>query len=321
VTDFPDRPLRIGTRSSPMARTQTDHVAGLLRGLDAGLRIDTVATVTAGDTWPGDLSQVGGKGLFVKAIDEQLQRGEIDLAVHCLKDVPGDQPLPSGLTFAAMLPRGDVRDVLLVRKGSPVTNLTGLPHGASVATSAVRRRAQLLTLRPDLRMVDVRGAVGSRLKKLDGDGDRAGLAADAMVLARQGLVRLGLTSRIRCAFTVEEMLPAVGAGVLAVECREDDEALTRLLARLNHPRTHAESSAERAMLHGLHGHCNSPIAGHCTTDPDGRLSLRGMVFSSDGAQFVRAHLHAESADEATALGSRVSTELLRRGAQTLINAA
>jgi hydroxymethylbilane synthase len=321
VTDFPDRPLRIGTRSSPMARTQTDHVADLLRGLDSGLRIETVATITAGDTWPGDLSQVGGKGLFVKAIDEQLQRGEIDLAVHCLKDVPGDQPLPSGLTFAAMLPRGDVRDVLLVRKGSPVTSLNGLPHGAGVATSAVRRRAQLLALRPDLRMVDVRGAVGTRLEKLDRDRGRAGLAADAMVLAREGLVRLGLTSRIRCTFTVAEMLPAVGAGVLAVECREDDEAVTKLLARLNDPRTQAESNAERAMLHGLHGHCNSPIAGHCTTGPDGQLSLRGMVFSGDGAQFVRAHLHADSADEATALGSRVSTELLRQGANILINSA
>ena len=319
MTDLPDRPLRIGTRSSPMARTQTDHVAGLLRGLDSGLRIETMATVTAGDTWPGDLSQVGGKGLFVKAIDEQLQRGEIDLAVHCLKDVPGDQPLPSGLTFAAMLPRGDVRDVLLVRKGSPVTSLNGLPLGSAVATSAVRRRAQLLALRPDLCMVEVRGAVGTRLEKLD--RDRAGLAADAMVLARVGLVRLGLTSRIRCTFPVEQMLPAVGAGVLAVECREDDEAVTRLLARLNHPRTQAESSAERAMLYGLHGHCNSPIAGHCTTEPDGRLSLRGMVFSSDGAQFVRAHLHADSADQATALGSRVSTELLRQGASTLINSA
>ncbi|HEV7626704.1 MAG TPA: hydroxymethylbilane synthase [Streptomyces sp.] len=317
MTDFPDRPLIIGTRSSPMALAQTVHVADLLRGLDPGLRIETAATTTAGDTWPGDLSQVGGKGLFVKAIDQQLQRGEVDMAVHCLKDVPGDRPLPKGLTFAAMLPRADVHDVLLAPQGSALVSLDELPAGATVATSAVRRKAQLLARRPDLHVVEVRGAVGTRLEKLD--GTRGDLTADAMVLAGAGLARLDLTDRIRYEFPLDEMLPAVGAGVLALECRQDDEAVHSLLARLDHPRTHAEASAERSMLHGLQGHCNSPVAGYCATLPDGRLSLRGMVFSSDAARFAHAHLQAPSADDATALGSRVCSELLRQGARDIID--
>ncbi len=318
MTDFPARRLLIGTRSSPMALAQTARVADLLHALDPSLRIETVATTTAGDTWPGDLSQVGGKGLFVKAIDLQLQRGEVDMAVHCLKDVPGDQPLPQGLTFAAMLPRDDVRDVLVVPGSSPVTSLADLPPGSAVATSAVRRRAQLLSLRPDLRVLDVRGAVGTRLQKLDEPGSE--LEADALVLAASGLRRLGLTGRIRQIFSCEEVLPAVGAGVLALECRVDDEAVRALLERLNDPRTQAESRAERAMLRGLRGHCNSPIAGHCVTLPDGRLSLRGMVFTADGSRFVRTQLQTDSAADAASLGSRVCAELMRQGARSLIDA-
>ncbi|MFC4495599.1 hydroxymethylbilane synthase [Streptomyces ovatisporus] len=322
----PGSPLLIGTRSSAMALAQTEHVVRLLQRLDPGLRTETVATTTAGDTWPGDLTRLGGKGLFVKAIDEQLQRGEADIAVHCLKDVPGDRPLPDGLTIAAMLPRADVHDVLVVPEGSPVTSPAELPEGASVATSAVRRKAQLLAVRPDLRVLPVRGTVGTRLAKLDsprppgpdGDGDRT--PADAMVLARAGLRRLGLTARVRYEFPLEEMLPAVGAGVLALLCREEDETAAALLHQLDDPATHAEADAERSMLHGLQGHCNSPIAGHCTTAPDGRLSLRGLVFSGDGTRFARAHLSAGSADDPAALGRRVCAELSRQGARHIIGA-
>ncbi|HWM39565.1 MAG TPA: hydroxymethylbilane synthase [Streptomyces sp.] len=323
MTDFPNRPLLIGTRSSPMALAQTEHAARLLHRLDPSLRTETVATTTEGDTWPGDLSQVGGKGLFVKAIDQQLQRREVDMAVHCLKDVPGDRPLPDGLTFAAMLPRADVHDVLVVREGSSVTSLADLPERAAVATSSVRRRAQLLAVRPDLRVVAVRGSVGTRLEKLDaaaggGLGGEDGPAVAALVLARAGLQRLGLTGRISYEFPLEQMLPAVGAGVLALECRQDDEAVTALLKRLNHPRTQAEASAERSMLHGLRGHCNSPIAGHCVTGADGRLTLRGLVFADDGTQFADARLQADSAADAVALGSRVCAALSRQGARDII---
>lgn len=315
---FPDRPLLIGTRSSPMALVQAGHVADLLGRVVPGLTTRTVPTTTSGDTWPGSLTQAGGKGLFVKGIDQQLQRGEIDVAVHCLKDVPGDQPLPKGLVIAATPPRSDVHDVLLVPAGSPVNSLADLPAGAAIATSAVRRRAQLLALRPDLRMLDVRGAVATRLEKLD--GQRGGLEADAMVLAEAGLERLGLTDRIRRRFPLDEVLPAVGAGVLALQCRRDDEAVAALLHRIDDPRTHAEATAERSMLRGLHGHCNSPVAAHCVTDAEGQLGLRGTVFTLDGTRTVRAHLHAPSAAHAAELGTRVCAELLDQGARAIIDA-
>lgn len=316
LTDFADRTLRIGTRNSPMALAQTEHVTALLHELEPSLKVEAVPTVTEADKWQGDLAQLGGKGLFVKAIDQQLQRGDIDAAIHCLKDVPGDQPMPQGLIFAGMLPRADVRDVLLVPEGSPVKSLGDLPSGAVVATTAVRRKAQILATRPDLNVVRVRGAVGTRLEKLD--GTKGDLKADAMVLARAGLERLGLTDRIVAEFTVHEMLPAVGAGVLALECRRDDTPVAALLERLNHPRTQTEATAERVMLHGLRGHCNSPIAGYCTTEPDGQLSLRGMVFSRDGSKFAHAHIWGETSNDPATLGSRVCAELLRQDARDII---
>ncbi|MEU2604705.1 hydroxymethylbilane synthase [Streptomyces albus] len=317
TTDFPERVLRIGTRSSPLALAQTQQVADLLRRLVPDLTIETVPTTTEADKWQGDLAQLGGKGLFVKAIDQQLQRGDIDMAVHCLKDVPGDQPMPQGLIFAAMLPRADVRDVLIVPDGSPVKSLGDLPPGATVATTAVRRKAQILARRPDLNVVRVRGAVGTRLEKLD--GEKGDLQADAMVLARAGLERLGLTDRIVYEFPVQEMLPAVGAAVLALECRRDDAPVAGLLERLNDPKTQTEATAERVMLHGLRGHCNSPIAGYCTTEPDGQLSLRGMVFSRDGSKFAHAHIWGETSNDPGTLGSRVCAELLRQDARDIID--
>lgn len=316
MTDLPG-PLRIGTRSSPLALAQTQQVAALLQKQAPDLKIEVVPTTTEADKWQGDLAQLGGKGLFVKAIDQRLQRGDIDMAVHCLKDVPGDQPLPQGLIFAAMLPRADVRDVLLVPEGSATTSLDDLPSGAVVATTAVRRKAQILAVRPDLNVVRVRGAIGSRLDKLD--GKKGDLQADAMVLARAGLERLGLTDRIVHEFTVHEMLPAVGAGVLALECRRDDGPVTGLLERLNDSRTQTEATAERVMLHGLRGHCNSPIAGYCVTEPDGQLSLRGMVFSRDGSKFAHAHIWGETSNDPAVLGSRVCAELLRQDARDIID--
>lgn len=316
MTDLPG-PLRIGTRSSPLALAQTQQVAALLQRQDPDVKIEVVPTTTEADKWQGDLAALGGKGLFVKAIDQQLQRSEIDLAVHCLKDVPGDQPMPQGLVFAAMLPRADVRDVLLVPEGSPVESLGGLPSGATLATTAVRRKAQILARRPDLNVVRVRGAIGSRIDKLD--RKKGDLRADAMVLARAGLERLGMTERIVYEFPVQEMLPAVGAAVLALECRGDDGLVAGLLERLNDERTQTEATAERVMLYGLRGHCNSPIAGHCVTEPDGQLSLRGMVFSTDGSKFAHAHIRGETSNDPGTLGSRACAELLRQDARDIIN--
>jgi hydroxymethylbilane synthase len=322
VTDIPgfaERTLRIGTRSSPMALVQAGHVADLLRSRVPDLATRTVPITASGDTWPGSLTQAGGKGLFVKDVDHRLQRDEVDIAVHCLKDVPGDRPLPDGLVFAATPPRADAHDVLLVPEASTAASLADLPHGAAVATSSVRRGAQLLARRPDLRTPEVRGAVATRLEKLDGLRD--GLEADAMVLAKAGLLRLGLTHRIRYEFPPAEMLPAVGAGVLAVHCRHDDDAVLAMLRLIDDPRTHAEATAERSLLQGLDGHCNSPIAGHCTTDDTGRLTLRAMVFTPDGRHTAHTQLTAPSAESADDLGTRACAELLRGGARAIIAAS
>lgn len=317
MSDFPARTLRIGTRSSPMALAQVEQVSALLRKVVPNLRIEVVPVTTEADKWQGDLAQLGGKGLYVKQIDQMLQRGEVDMAVHCLKDVPGDVPLPRGLVFAAYLQRDDVRDVLLFPEGSDFQALDDLPPGAQVGTSAVRRKAQINRVRPDLNVVRVRGAVGSRVEKLDGRR-KTDTKLDAMVLAVAGLERLGLSHRGRQVFTVGEMLPAVGAGVLGLGCRQDDQAVAGLLVRLNHEQTMTETTAERVMLHGLRGHCNSPIAGHCVTEPDGQLSLRGMVFSRDGSRFVHAHIWGEHDNDPAVLGARVAAELLRQGARDII---
>lgn len=318
MNTFPaDRTLRIGTRSSPMALAQANLVADLLRKEQPGLQVELVPVTTEADRWHGDLSELGGKGLFVKQIDVMLQRGEVDLAVHCVKDVPGDTPLPEGLVFAAHLPRDDVRDVLLFPEGSELRTLDDLPAGATVATSAVRRKAQLHRLRPDLDVVRVRGAVGTRIDTLDGR-KQSGSRPDAMILASSGLARLELTHRGRQVFTVQEILPAVGSGALGLECRHDDGPTAGLLSRLDHERTTAEITAERAMLGDLRGHCNSPIAGHCTTAPDGALTLRGMVFSADGSTSVHTHLTARSTDSPATLGARAAADLLQQGAADII---
>jgi hydroxymethylbilane synthase len=318
VTDFPpDRTLRIGTRSSPMALAQTEQVQALLGKHHPELKTEVVPVTTEADKWQGDLAQLGGKGLYVKQIDTMLQRGDIDMAIHCVKDMPGDQPIPQGLVIAAYLPRDDVRDVLLFPEGSDMQTLDDLPPGAQVATSAVRRKAQINRVRPDLNVVRVRGAVGTRIEKLDGKRNMD-TKLDAMVLATSGLERLRLAHRGRQVFTVHEMLPAVGAGVLGLECRRDDAPVAGILERLNDEKTMTEVTAERVMLHGLRGHCNSPIAGHCVTEPDGQLSLRGMVFSRDGSRFVHAHLWGEESNDPATLGARVSAELLRQGARDII---
>ncbi|AXI81367.1 hydroxymethylbilane synthase [Peterkaempfera bronchialis] len=309
--------MRIGTRSSPMALAQTEQVAALLRKFEPDLRVEVVPVTTEADVWQGDLAALGGKGLFTKQIDTMLQRGDVDMAVHCVKDVPGDVPLPAGLIFAAYLPRDDVHDVLVVPEGSEVRSLENLRPGAAVATSAVRRKAQILRVRPDVNVIRVRGLVGTRLDKLDGRKPMDG-KLDAMVLAASGLERLGFADRARQRFGVREMLPAVGAGVLGLQCRRDDHSVAALLERLNHERTMREVTAERVMLHGLRGHCNSPIAGFCVTEPDGQLSLHGMVFSRDGSKFVHAHHWGESLNDPAVLGSRVCADLLRQGARDII---
>ncbi|MFF4408808.1 hydroxymethylbilane synthase [Streptomyces sp. NPDC001404] len=249
--------IRIGTRAAPMATFQAEQVAALIRKHAPDTRTEIVTHTTEADKWQGDLARLGGKGLFTKAIDEKLQRGQVDVAVHCMKDVPGDQPLPEGLIFGAYLPREDVHDVVLFPNGSDHSSLEHLPPGAVVASSAVRRKAQILRDRPDLQVERVRGLVGSRVERLD----KGAHGWSAMVLSMAGLRRLGLEGRAEQVLSLEEMLPAVGAGVIGVECRRDDGPVLGVLQQINDEKTMKELTAERVMLHGLRGHCNSPIAG------------------------------------------------------------
>ncbi|MCP2342398.1 hydroxymethylbilane synthase [Actinomadura rupiterrae] len=330
------RRIRLGSRKSPMAMAQARHVQGLITGLADGPEVEIVGIQTSGDTWQGDLAALGGKGSFLKEIDKALVAGEIDMAVNCLKDIPGDVPLPSGTLIAAYLERDDVHDAVVFPAGSEHRSLADLPPGALVATSAVRRKAQLLRLRPDLRVERIRGNVNTRLAKLDGehksdgghgsdsehgsDGEREaedGGGFDALIVASAGLERIGMTERIGEVLPLDEMVPAVGAGVLTVHARESDLGLIELLRQLDDPETQLHATAERSMLHGLQGHCNSPIAGYCTSTPDGRLSLIGMVFTSEGDEFVRVQETDES-DRARELGALVASTLARKGALDII---
>ncbi|MFI6177715.1 hydroxymethylbilane synthase [Nonomuraea sp. NPDC051191] len=302
--------IRIVTRSSPMALAQVERVRRELADRHPGIRTEVVPVTTSGDRWQGSLSALGGKGAFTKEVDEALLAGRADLAVHCVKDVPADRPLPAGTVFAAFLKRDDVRDALVHPGG---LTLDALPDGTRIGTSSVRRVAQLAASHPQLRCVPMRGNANRRLEKLD-TGE-----ADALLLAVAGLERIGLPDRITEVLSPETMCPPVGAGVLALQCREDDPATADAVAGLGHPDTWREVTAERMLLHVLQGHCNSPIAGHARAERDGRLSLRARVFSPDGKQVLDAHEWAGPLDPAT-LGTSVAVALLRQGARELIDA-
>jgi hydroxymethylbilane synthase len=242
------------------------------------------------------LAEIGGKGLFAKEIEEGLLAGHIDLAVHSLKDL--ETWLPDSLVIACVLPRDDPRDALVSAKA---TNLASLSQGARVGTASLRRQAQLLRYRPDLTITPVRGNVNTRLRKLD-----AG-EVDALVLALCGLERLGEASVVTEILPREVMLPAVGQGVLAVECRASDEEVRRLLEPLNDPVTAACIGAERAMLAALDGSCRTPIAGLAEADAD-QLTIEGLLLQPDGSEAIRGR-RAGDINDAGALGSELGREL------------
>jgi hydroxymethylbilane synthase len=310
---LPKRRLRMGSRTSHLARAYAGRVVDALRLAAPNIEVEIVGIETSGDAWKGDLAQLGGKGAFMKEIDKAMVTGQIDIAVHAMKDVPGDVPLPRGLMFAAYLERDDVRDCVVWRTGSRYKALEDLPPGTVIGTSAVRRKAQILRARPDLHVVRFRGNVIPRLVKLDEKKD----GIEAIVLARSGLLRAGAGDRIGETLPMDMMCPAIGAGVIGVQCRENDEGIRELLRLIDHDETRRHVTAERTMLHGLQGHCNSPIAGHCSTTPDGRLSLTGMVFSRDGGTFAHAHEWDER-DRAHELGAYVAATLARKGARDII---
>ncbi|MGW3246202.1 hydroxymethylbilane synthase [Streptomyces sp. NPDC001070] len=301
--------IRIVSRSSPMALAQVERVRAELAALHPGIRTDVVPVTTSGDRWLGDLAALGGKGAFTKEVDAALLEGRADLAVHCVKDVPADRPLPAGTVFAAFLKRDDIRDALVHPGG---LTLDELPPGTRIGTSSVRRIAQLMASHPHLTCVPLRGNANRRLEKLAA-GD-----ADALLLAVSGLERIGRTDVISEVLSVETMIPPIGAGVLALQCREGDTETIDAVSDLGDPTAHRETTAERMFLHVLQGHCNSPIAGYARAERDGRLSLRARVFSPDGKTVLDAHEWAGPLDPAT-LGTSVAVALLRQGARELID--
>ncbi|MGV9288558.1 hydroxymethylbilane synthase [Streptomyces sp. NPDC003719] len=301
--------IRVVSRDSPMALAQVERVRAELTALHPGVRTEVVPVKTTGDKWLGDLSQVEGKGAFTKEVDAALLSGEADLAVHCVKDVPADRPLPAGTVFAAFLKRDDIRDALVHPGG---LTLDELPDGTRIGTSSVRRVAQLAATHPHLTCVPFRGNANRRLAKL------AAGEADALLLAVSGLERIGRGDVISEVLSTETMMPPIGAGVLALQCREDDTELIDAVGALGHADTHREVTAERMFLHVLQGHCNSPIAGYARVDRSGELALRACVFTPDGKVRLNAHEWAGRLDPAT-LGTSVAVALLRQGAREVID--
>ncbi|MFD9813010.1 hydroxymethylbilane synthase [Streptomyces sp. NPDC059080] len=301
--------IRIVSRDSPMALAQVERVRAELSALHPEVRTEVVPVKTTGDKWLGDLSLVEGKGAFTKEVDAALLAGEADLAVHCVKDVPADRPLPAGTAFAAFLQRDDVRDALIHPGG---LTLDELPAGTRIGTSSVRRRAQLAASHPHLECVPMRGNANRRMEKLAA-GD-----ADALLLAVAGLERIGRPDVITEVLSTDVMCPPIGAGILALQCREGDTELIDAISPLGDPAAHREATAERMFLHVLQGHCNSPIAGCARAERGGDLSLRACVFTPDGKTVLNAHEWAGRLDPAT-LGTSVAVALLRQGARELID--
>jgi hydroxymethylbilane synthase len=299
--------LVIATRKSRLALWQAEHVAALLRLAHPGLAVELLPMTTKGDRiLDRSLAAIGGKGLFIKELEAALEDGRAHLAVHSMKDVPGD--LPAGMTLAAMLPRADPRDALIARGAG---DLGGLPRGARVGTSSLRRRAQLLAARPDLRIEALRGNVETRLKRLD-DGE-----LDAIVLAAAGLARLGLEARIGSLLDPGISLPAVGQGVIGVECRMDDAAARAAIQALDDPAARVAVSAERAFARRLGGSCQSPIAAFAELEAGGGLRLRGLVAEPDGSRLIRDSIRGNAAD-AESLGDRLAERVLAAGAGELL---
>jgi hydroxymethylbilane synthase len=294
--------LRIGSRGSALALWQAEHVRQRLGALghEAAIR---VITTTGDRVQDRRLEEVGGKGAFLKEIEEAMLAGEVDLAVHSLKDVP--TALPAGLRLCAVLPRADPRDALLSSSGLA---LKRLPAGARVGTTSLRRRAQVGALRPDLVLQDLRGNVDTRIRKL-----REG-ACDAILLAVAGLERLGRRAEATEVLEPDVFLPAPGQGAIALECRESDGPVASSVAPLNDPRTSRAVAAERALLAGLHGGCNVPLGAYAVED-DGAVCLTAFVSRPDGSGLLRGQ--ARDVDPQRA-GASLAEQLLARGARELM---
>jgi len=298
-------PLRVGTRGSPLALAQTELFLARLAQFCPALRLhdvfrEEVIRTTGDRVQDRSLADIGGKGLFAKEIHEALADGRVDFAVHSLKDL--ETILPDGIVLACTLTREDARDALILGPGclapDPADPFEALPLGAVIGTNSVRRQAQLLHARPDLRMALLRGNVGSRIEKI-----RRG-ECTASLLALAGLRRLGLEAEAAVVLDPDSMVPAAGQGIVGITAREDDMALRELLAAIEDPVARAVSTAERALLAELDGSCRTPIGGHARFLPDGRLHLTGLVARADGSFLTKRSLHGAAGDAA-----RIGAEL------------
>ena len=298
--------LKIATRKSQLALWQAEYVRERLQALHPDMSVELLTMSTQGDKiLDTPLAKIGGKGLFIKELEACLLDGRADIAVHSTKDMPAE--LPAGLHIGAICQREDARDAFVSRHFG---DLDELPEGSRVGTSSLRRQCQLRARRPDLKILDLRGNVNTRLAKLDA-GDY-----DAIILAAAGLIRLGMQDRITAFMDTGVSLPAVGQGAVCIECRHDDEAVNTLLAALDDGVTADCVRAERAMNARLEGGCQVPIAGHAVLEGE-QLRLRGLVGSTDGRQIVANSISGPRAD-AEALGTRLAEQLLDQGAGTIL---
>ena len=289
-----------------MALWQARHVRDRLRAIHPELAVEIIGVSTEADRFlDKSLDQLGGKGAFIKELEQALLEERADLAVHSMKDVTID--LPKGLRLAAILVREDIRDVIVAEKYNA---LDQLPPGFRIGTSSLRRRCQIAHLRPDLEIRDIRGNVGTRLRKLDSG------TYDALILAAAGMLRLGLADRICGYLPVDTLLPAIGQGALGLEIRDGDERILEIICPLDHPASHTCVLAERALSRRLNGGCHAPVAALAELE-QGQLSLRALVGSVDGARILRTSIQGLP-ENAIALGEAAGADLITQGADRIL---
>lgn len=304
MSDIPEK-IVLGTRGSKLALWQAEWVKARLEDAYKGLSVKLEKIKTTGDKiLDVPLAKVGGKGLFVKEIEEAMLRGDIDIAVHSMKDVPVE--FPEGLHLPVICEREDPRDAL-ISKG---VLFKDIPKGARIGTSSLRRSCQLLSVRPDLEIVQLRGNLETRFRKL-GDGEFS-----AMILAAAGVKRLGWDDQVTEYLDTSISLPAIGQGAIGIECRKDDPRVNELISALDHRETNIRVTGERACLKKLEGGCQVPIAAHAELDGD-RIRIRGLVGSVDGRTIIRSEVDGKAA-EAETLGDRLADQLLELGAKPIL---
>ena len=300
------RTVRIATRKSALALWQSNHVKSLLEDQHPGVQVELVPMTTRGDRiLDQPLAEIGGKGLFLKELEHAMLEDRADLAVHSLKDVPGE--LPAGLKLAAYLPRANPNDALVSNHDY---DLETLPEGATIGTSSLRRQCQIREARPDLKVLDLRGNVDTRLAKLDAGG------YDAIILAAAGLERLGLTTRTGRQLTAPDWLPAPGQGIIALECCTDDGQVDDLISPLNDLAASRAAEAERALSIALGGSCQMPLAALAMDDGQ-KLSIRGLLGLADGSRVIRAELSGIPA-AAQHLGRQLADQLIALGGDDVL---